>query len=137
MQNFNLAGLLARFIASMVLVFATFNPSGYSFVHWVAGNFPHLQPLQVVVGIALAAVWLFFLHATWRSLGTLGVSMGAAFFAAVIWLFASWGWFTVSNHHAIVWLALAMIACLLTLGLSWALIQARVSGQSVVTEIKH
>jgi hypothetical protein len=136
MRNLSIGGVLARFLASLLLVIATFNPTGYSFVHWVAGNFPHLEPLQLVVGIGLLALWLFFLHATWRSLGTLGVALGLAFFAAMVWLLTSWGWFSLSSHYALIWVALFMLACLLTLGLCWALIQARVSGQAVVEEVK-
>jgi hypothetical protein len=35
------------------------------------------------------------------------------------------------------WALLLVLACLLTLGLCWALIQARVSGQAVVEEVKR
>jgi hypothetical protein len=137
MRNLSIGGILARFLASLLLVIATFNPTGYSFVHWIAGNFPHLEPLQLVVGIGLLALWLFFLHATWRSLGTLGVALGLAFFAAMVWLLTSWGWFSLSNHNAVIWVVLIMMACMLTLGLCWALIQARVSGQAVVEEVER
>jgi hypothetical protein len=137
MQNLSFRGVVGRLLASLVLVMATFNPTGYSFVHWIAGNFPHLEPIQLVVGIALLGMWLFFLHATWRSLGTLGVALGLAFLAALVWLFASWGWFHSASHNALIWLALFMIACLLTFGLSWALIQRRISGQVVVEDEKN
>jgi hypothetical protein len=137
MRNLSIGGILARFLASLLLVIATFNPTGYSFVHWIAGNFPHLEQLQLVVGIGLLALWLFFLHATWRSLGTLGVALGLAFFAAMVWLLTSWGWFSLSNHNAVIWVVLIMMACMLTLGLCWALIQARVSGQAVVEEVER
>jgi Family of unknown function (DUF6524) len=136
MRNLTLGGVLARFVASLVLVIATFNPTGYSFIHWIAANFPHLEPIQLVVGIALLGLWLFFLHATWRSLGTVGVVLGLAFLAAVVWLFASWGWFHSATHIAMIWMALFLIACLLTFGLSWALIQRRISGQVVVEDDK-
>jgi hypothetical protein len=137
MRNLSIGGVIGRFLASLILVVATFNPTGYSFVGWIAGHFPHLEPLQVVVGIALSALWLFFLHATWRSLGTVGVVLGVAFFAAMVWLFTSWGWFSLSNNNAVIWVVLIMMACLLTLGLCWALLQARISGQAVVEEVKH
>jgi hypothetical protein len=130
-----MAGLLGRFLASLLLVLATYNPTGMSFVSWVAGNFPHIQPIQAVVGVALLAVWIFFAHATWRSLGTLGVALGLAFFAAVIWLISSWGWLNSPSHAALTWIVLIFIACILTLGLSWALIRVRVSGQAVVEEV--
>ena len=137
MRNLSLAGVFGRLVASLVLVVATFNPSGYSFIHWVAGNFPRLAPLQVVVGIALLGLWMFFLHATWRSLGTVGVVLGLAFLAALVWLFTSWGWFNSASHQALIWVALLMIACLLTFGLSWALVQRRISGQVVVEDERH
>jgi len=137
MRNLSIGGVIGRFLASLILVFATFNPTGYSFVGWIAGHFPHLEPLQLVVGIVLSALWLFFLHATWRSLGTVGIVLGIAFFAAMIWLFTSWGWFSLSNHNAVIWVVLIMMACMLTLGLCWALLQARISGQAVVEEVKR
>lgn len=137
MRNLSIGGVIGRFLASLILVVATFNPTGYSFVGWIAGHFPHLEPLQLVVGIGLLALWLFFLHSTWRSLGTVGVVLGIAFFAAMVWLFTSWGWFSLSNHNALIWVVLVMMACLLTLGLCWALLQARIAGQAVVEEIKR
>jgi Family of unknown function (DUF6524) len=135
MGRLTLGGLFGRFLASLVLVLATYNPTGLSFVSWVAGNIPHIQPIQAVVGIVLLAVWIFFAHATWRSLGTLGVALGLAFFAAVIWLVSSWGWLNSPSHASLTWIILVFIACILTLGLSWALIRVRVSGQAVVEEV--
>ncbi|HXP65991.1 MAG TPA: DUF6524 family protein [Steroidobacteraceae bacterium] len=135
MGRLTMGGLLGRFLASLVLVLATYNPTGMSFVGWIAGNFPHIQPIQAVVGVVLLALWIFFAHATWRSLGTLGVALGLAFFAAVIWLISSWGWLNSPSHAALTWIVLIFIACILTLGLCWALIRVRVSGQAVVEEV--
>jgi hypothetical protein len=137
MGRLTLGGVIGRFLASLVLVLATYNPSGYSYVSWAAAVFPNIQPIQAVVGLALLALWIFFVHATWRSLGTLGVSLGLAFFAAVIWLVSSWGWLKTSSHAAMAWAALFIIACMLTLGLCWALIRVRVSGQAVMEEVQR
>ncbi len=136
-QRLSLAGVAARFVASLALVLCTYNPSGHSFLHWAGAAFPHLQPLQVVAGLALLAVWIFFVHATWRSLGTLGVTLGLAICAAAVWLFISWGWFSLSSEGVLTWVVLLVIAFLLTIGLCWALIQARVSGQAVVEEVQR
>ena len=137
MQRFSVGGLFARFIASLVLVTATYNPTGYCFLGWVAGNFPHIQPLQAVIGLALLGLWIFFLHATWQSLGTVGVVLGLVFSAALIWLASSWGWFSMSNHTALAWAILLVIVCLLTLGMSWAFMRARASGQAMVDEVRR
>jgi hypothetical protein len=132
-----MGGLAVRFVASLALVLVTYNPTGLSFLGWVAVNFPHLQPLQAVVGLVLLALWIFFVHATWRSLGTLGVSLGLALFAAVIWLMSSWGWLKSASHVAMIWAVLIFTACMLTLGLCWALIRVRVSGQAVIEEVQR
>ncbi len=137
MRRISVGGVIGRFFASLVLVLATYNPSGYSFIGWVGSNFPQVRPLQAVIGIILLGVWIFFVHATWRALGTLGVALGLAFFAAVIWLLSSWGWMSMSNHAAVAWMVLLVIACMLTLGLCWALIRVRVSGQAVVEEVQR
>ena len=137
MQKLTIGGVIGRFAASLILVLVTYNPTGHSFVHWMARDFPHLKPLQVVVGLGLLAVWIFFVHATWRSLGTLGVSLGIAIGAAAVWLFTSWGWFSLSNSGVLTWVVLLILAFLLTAGLCWALIQARVSGQAVVDEVQR
>jgi hypothetical protein len=70
MRNLSIAGVMGRFLTSFILVIATYNPTGHCFVNWVGADFPHLGPLQAVVGIGLLALWLFVVHATWRSLGT-------------------------------------------------------------------
>jgi hypothetical protein len=44
---------------------------------------------------------------------------------------------SLTNHDALIWVVLIMMACLLTLGLCWALLQARISGQAVVEEVKR
>ena len=137
LAKFGIGGILLRFIASLVLVVATYNPTGRSFAHWIGPTFPHVDPLQAVAGIALIGIWLFFVHATWRALGTLGVLLGLAFFAAVTWLFVSWGWLSLANSGAMAWVGIFVVAALLTTGLCWALVQTKISGQQVVDEISR
>ena len=83
-------GFLLRLVAAAVLVFATYNPAGYSYVHWVreAGGGP--LPLKVLAGIFLAAGWLFCVRSTLRSLGHVGTALAAGFFGVLIWLFVDW-----------------------------------------------
>ncbi len=41
------------------------------------------------------------------------------------------------SRDAVTWAALVMIACLLTIGLCWALFQRRITGQTIVEESKR
>jgi hypothetical protein len=136
MGRLTFSGLIARFAASLLLVLLTFNPTGFCYAAWVAVDFPHVQPVQAIVGLVLLGLWIFFVHATWRSLGAIGVVLGLAFFAAVAWLLSTWGWLTSSSHLALIWLVLVVVACMLTVGLCWGLIRVRVSGQPVIEDVK-
>ncbi len=135
MENFSFAGFLARWAAAIVLVLVTYNPTGTSFVHWVAETFPKIQPLQAVAGIALIGTWGFFLHSTRQALGTFGMVVATAFFAALVWLFVSRGWLSLGDTGAITWVVLGMLSFLLALGLSWSHVEKRVAGTTTVDEV--
>ncbi len=121
-------GFLLRLVAATLLVFATYNPAGYSFVDWVrrAGGGP--LPLKVLAGIALAAGWLFCVRATLRSLGHVGTALAAAFFGVLIWLFVDLKGTDVAGS-TLAWIVLACLAATLAVGLSFSLVKRRVTGQ--------
>lgn len=124
----SVGGFLLRLLAAAVLVFATYNPAGYSFVDWVrhAGGGP--LPLKVLAGIALAAGWLFCVRATLRSLGHVGTALAAGFFGVLIWLFVDLKGADVGGS-TIAWIVLACLAATLAVGLSFSLVRRRVTGQ--------
>ena len=129
----SVGGFLARLLAAGVLVFATYNPTGYSFAHWVrqAGGGP--LPLKVLAGIFLAAGWLFCVRSTLRSLGHIGTTLAAGFFGVLIWLFVDLQGTDVKGA-AITWFVLSCLAATLAVGLSFSLVKRRVTGQIDDTE---
>lgn len=135
MGELGIGGFLLRWLAAIVLVGLTYNPAGTSFMHWVAETFPRVEPLQAVAGVVLLGGWVFFLRSTWTALGSVGVLLGVAFFAAVTWLFVSWGWLSLADTGIVTWVALAMLSFLLAIGLSWSHVRRRVTGQSPVDEV--
>jgi hypothetical protein len=128
-------GFALRLLAAILLVLFTFNPTGYSFYHWIADTLPHVNPASVVVGIALVAAWVVFLTATMRSIGLVGVVIAVAFFAAVIWMVVSWGWLDPHNGTAMAWIVLVVFAIILAIGLSWSHMRRRLTGQADVDEV--
>jgi hypothetical protein len=129
----SVGGFLLRLVAAAVLVFTTYNPAGYSYVHWVrqAGGGP--LPLKVLAGIFLAAGWLFCVRSTLRSLGHVGTALAAGFFGVLIWLFVDWKGADVKGA-AVTWFVLACLAATLAVGLSFSLVKRRVTGQIDDTE---
>ncbi len=134
-NDFRPAGALLRIAFSVALVFVTFNPSGHSYYHWLQANLSPIQPLVVVAGIALLGAWLFFLRSTFSSMGAVGVVLLVAFFAAVVWWMVSRGWLSVENRASMAWVVLSCLGLLLGIGMSWAHIRARISGQASVDRV--
>jgi hypothetical protein len=60
--------------------------------------------------------------------------LALALFAAVIWLIVSWGWVKLSNTGAIVWISLVVLSLILAVGMSWAHLYRRWSGQATVED---
>lgn len=134
-DNFSIADFAWRVAFALVMVFATFNPAGYSYFHWVRGNFPSFTPAQAVLGIALLILWIFLWRSMMQAIGMLGLLLMAAFTAALVWLIASWGWLDVTNATGMTWVVQAALGLILGVGMSWAIVRQRLTGQASVDDI--
>jgi hypothetical protein len=125
-----------RWVAATALVLITFNPSGFSWFHWVYNAFSGegLTAIHYFVGVVLLAAWAVFLVATWSSLETLGVVILVALIGTGIWLLVDLGVIHPDSTQAIAWLALFAVGLILAVGLSWAHIWRRLSGQVELTD---
>jgi hypothetical protein len=133
-EKLTFVGFLLRAAFALGLVLLTYNPSGYSFVHMLQSGFPAVTPLEAVLGLLLLIGWFVFLRATLSSIGALGMVLLLALFAALIWLIVSWGWVKLSNTGAIVWISLLVLSLILAVGMSWAHLYRRWSGQATVED---
>lgn len=136
-ERLSLGGFLLRTVLALALVLLTFNPSGYSYVHMLADEFPRISPVEAVCGIALLIGWIVFLGATVKSLGLLGMVLAAALCAALIWLFTSWGWISLQNPTVLTWIGLTVLALILSLGMAWSHLYRRWTGQATVDEVNE
>jgi hypothetical protein len=134
-DQLSFTGFLLRAAFALALVLLTFNPSGYSYVHMIADGFPKIAPVEAVCGIVLLIGWIVFLNATLKSIGLLGMILAFALCAALIWLVVSWGWVTLQNRDALVWVGLVVLALILGIGMSWSHLYRRWTGQTVVDEV--
>lgn len=135
-KSFSFMDFLWRWGVAILLVLATYNPSGYSFIHWVFKSFGEqsLGAMHFLVGVILLAGWAAYLAATGKSLGTMGTVLGAALIAGSIWLLSDVGVVRADSANAIVWLSLFAVATLLAIGMSWSHIWRRLSGQLEVDD---
>jgi hypothetical protein len=134
-DEFDMGSVLMRLAFSLALVFLTFNPTGHSYFHWLQANLSPIQPLVVIVGLLLLGGWLFFIRATFSSMGTVGVVLLLALFAAIVWWMVARGWLSTADKSTMAWVVLSCLGLLLGIGMSWAHIRARLSGQTSVDRV--
>ncbi len=127
-------GFLLRLVASAALLFATYNPEGRSYFHWMAAGGWEITPLKAFAGVCLLVAWVFLLRATVRSLGALGTLLATAFFGTLIWLIVSWAHLEPHTSRGLTYLILVGIAAVLATGSAWSIVRRKLTGQVDVEE---
>ncbi|WNO09152.1 DUF6524 family protein [Teredinibacter sp. KSP-S5-2] len=137
MKQFDWQRFGIRFLFALVLVMATFNPSGYSYFHWLTQSLPKLTPWLALAAITLTIGWAIYIRATFRSLGMIGLGLIGALFATIIWIFYDLGLLKPQNVSALVWIMEVLLALKLAIGMSWSHIRRRLSGQIDVDDVDN
>lgn len=131
--SFQFANFLTRFVIASVLVFLSFNPSGYSFFHWATEQIFAL-PVILLIGIVLLIGWVIFLRATLRSLGLIGITLAVALFACLVWVAIYYNMLAVGST-VFIYLVLVIISAVLGIGMSWSHVRRRMSGQADIDDV--
>jgi len=134
-EQFGLSGFIVRLIVALVLVFGTFNPSGYSFYHWALTEGGSM-PLKFVAGIVIVIVYIVYLRATWRSIGPIGLVLAAGLFCGIIWALIDFDLIDTAKPTLMTYLLLVLISLVMAVGLSWSHVRRRVSGQSDIDDLE-
>ncbi|MDR7092055.1 DUF6524 family protein [Cellvibrio fibrivorans] len=135
-MNLTASGVALRFLFALLLVLLSYNPSGYSYFHWVHYSFSDITPYVVIAGIILLIGWGIYIKTTLNSLGLIGVIALAALFACLVWLFIYWGFLSVNDISAMAWVIEVLLAAMLAVGMCWSHFTRRMSGQVDVDEIE-
>ncbi len=141
--SFSLASFLLRWLVALVLVFATFNPTDYSYYRWVAGTDAGMAAgmdgdslaLKALAGVVLVILYVIYLRATWRSIGPIGLTLATAFLGALIWVTIDLGLLDLERPTVVTWVLLFALATILAIGISWSHVRRRVSGQADMDDI--
>jgi len=122
-------GILVRILAVMLLVAATYNPSGYSYYHWAFRGDTSYWALKIFLGLLIIFGYVFCGYATWRSLRVMLSVPLLLLIVACLWLLSDWGWVDLSDWLQRTLALEAMLVILLGTGVSFSLIRYRLSGQ--------
>lgn len=134
--NFTAGSFFARWLFAAILAFGTYNPSGYSYIGWLLGDTMEFGPVPAIIGVVLLIAWIIYLRATFLSMGWLGVSLGAALFGCIVWLFVDLEWLSLDSPSLMGYLALLLLSLILATGMSWSHIRRRLTGQLDVDDVE-
>lgn len=123
------SGFILRVVFAIVLVLGAYNPSGYSYGHWVQSGFETDTALKALAGIVLLIAFVICLRATFRSIGLIGAGLVVALLAAIGWVLVDYGLLAVDDPGVLQWLILIGTGLIMGIGLSWSHVRRGLSGQ--------
>lgn len=135
MRTLSWPGIGLRFVFALILVLASYNPTGYSYYDWVRQTLPEVNPYIALAGLLLLVGWVIYLRAAMRSLGLLGMLLVVALCGCILWILSDWGWLDLNDGTLISWLLALVQALVLTIGMCWSHIRRRLSGQVDVDDV--
>lgn len=132
--RFDWRGVVARGLFSLFIVFAIYNPSGASFVHWVLGGFDWFW-LKLATGALLAVIIVVLWRTTAGVLGRRGILLVALFnLGTGMTLLHLAGTSPFAGRTLLLW-ALLGLAGLFTAGLCYSHLHHRLGGISHTEEV--
>ena len=135
--RFDFVNFILRWIFALVLVFGTYNPTGYSFIHWIFPWDASQTPVKALAAVSLLILYVIYLRATFRSIGWFGIILAGLFLAALLWVLISQGILSLDEPTALAWVVLFALATIMAIGLSWSHIRRRLSGQLDVDDVEN
>ena len=124
-----------RWLTTFVLIAATYNPIQYNWVSWSLANLSEQLPLIVLSGLILLIGYIIFMPATLRSIGPFGMALVLVLVAALLWVLYDFGWLSLENQAANLWLGVVAISLVLGIGLSWLHKRHAISGQADMDDV--
>jgi hypothetical protein len=122
-------GFLLRILAALALVLLTYNPTGWSYHHWVFASPEGFTALKALPGALLLCGWVLYLRAAIQSLGFLGFALSALVIGSIVWLLAAQGWIDPAKPTVAAWIALVSLGLVLGIGLGWSQMRRALTGQ--------
>lgn len=127
-RAFSFPHFAMRWLVCQFLVFLTYNPSGYSYAHWMWEGRGYFFA-EVLGGVALLGAYLFLFHAILMSIGLPGMLAGVVAAGLTVAEVLRVGPQPADARGLIETTLLVCLATLLAVGLSWGYIVARLTGQ--------
>lgn len=130
-SSLSAGGFLFRWMAALILVLGTYNPTPYNFVTWVMDDASRGEqlPLKLLIAAVMIIGYVIYLRATFESIGIIGIVLVLLFFAGIIWLLLDYGILDLREYGTIAWVILFVLATVMAIGMSWSFIRQKLTGQ--------
>lgn len=128
-------GFVLRWLFAFILLAATYNPTGWDYVHWARGNIATDLPLALLFGLLLFVAYVIYLRATIRSIGAFGMALALAILGTAVWVLVDHGLLRADRPDVQVWIAITVMSLVLGIGLSWSHVRRALTGQSDVDDL--
>ncbi|PWC31253.1 DUF6524 family protein [Azospirillum sp. TSO35-2] len=125
-------GFFIRALSCFLLLFATWNPSGYSYLSWLDTDDGSRLSLKLAVGVLLLATYAAYARIAWVALRWIGT---LTCLALLISGYLAIRHFGLLDPNAPFWnsaVVLIFSSVVLSVGVCWSHIKRRISGQSHV-----
>ena len=123
-----MGGFVLRWLFAFLLLAATYNPTDWNFIRWV-------MSVAVLGSLLLIVGYIFYLRATMRSIGPIGMLRVLGLVGALLWVAFDLGWMNFENPTANTWIALVAGSFVLGIGLSWSHVRRCLSGQADMDDV--
>jgi hypothetical protein len=125
-------GLFSRILSCFLLVFATWNPLGYSYLDWLFTNDGSYTSAKFFVGAILVGAYIVYLRVTWLALRVRYSIMMATLAITAYFALRHVGLLDADAPFWSSYFLLVLASIHLSIGICWAHVQRRLTGQSQV-----
>ncbi len=126
-RTFTFGSFAVRLLLTLFIVLSAYNPTGYSYYHWLIGDEGGFVS-KFVVGLALVSINILLLVTAFDALKLLGMIIVVLNYSAVVWWLHTVGaidfWYRPTMSMSV----LIGVAAINAAGLSFSLWMGRLSG---------
>jgi len=126
--------LFDRWLMAAAVVFSAYNPSGYSYYHWVTRT-EGISPLQVFAGLAIFISAVAIVRMAFLSVGYIGSTIIATLVMMAILLCVGLDFIEIETIEITTYTIQFWISFVLAVGMGWSFIQRRISGERDVIRV--
>lgn len=124
--KFGAAGIAARVLLSLFIVFATYNPTGRSYYHWVAAG--GLDVPRLAVGLILLGTYIALVFATWEVIGFSGIFLVGAICLSIAWWLDELGLISLASDVTFIMVVMVTLSIIIAWGMSFSFLFTRITG---------